>query len=83
MFSSLDFFYQWTKLGVMTLQDAKEYFGSYAAIARELDISKGAVTQWNGVIPESRQLQLHKITRGALKADSSILTKYREILRAA
>ena len=67
----------------MTLPDAREYFGSYAKIAKALKISKGAVTQWNGVIPESRQLEIHRITKGALKADALILAKYREILRAA
>lgn len=67
----------------MTLEDAKEHFGSYVKIAAALKISKSAVTQWAGVIPEDRQLELHKITKGRLKADSAILSKYREILRAA
>lgn len=67
----------------MTLEDAREHFGTYSAIADALGISKGAVTQWNGEIPESRQLELHRLTKGALKADAKILAKYREILRAA
>jgi hypothetical protein len=67
----------------MTLEEAREYFGNYAKLADALDISKGAISQWDGVIPESRQLQLHKLTKGALKADAPILAKYREILRAA
>lgn len=67
----------------MTLDEAREYFGNYAKLARALKISRGAVTQWNGVIPEDRQLDIHRITRGELKADAKILAKYREILRAA
>lgn len=67
----------------MTLEDAKEYFGTYAKVADALGISKGAVSQWNGSIPEERQLELHRLTKGALKADAKILAKYREILRAA
>jgi transcriptional repressor of cell division inhibition gene dicB len=67
----------------MTLDEAARYYGSKAELARALRISKGAISQWNGVIPEPRQLQLHKLTRGALKADAPILAKYREILRAA
>ena len=67
----------------MTLDEAREHFGTYAKVAAALGISKGAVSQWNGEIPEDRQLQLHKLTRGVLKADAKILAKYREILRAA
>jgi hypothetical protein len=67
----------------MTLDDAREHFGTYAKLAKALGISRGAIPQWNGVIPEPRQLQLHKLTKGALKADAPILAKYREILRAA
>lgn len=74
---------QRAKLTVMTLVEAKEHFRTYAGIAKALGISKGAITQWNGVIPESRQLQLQEVTRGALKADAPILAKYRKILRAA
>jgi DNA-binding transcriptional regulator YdaS (Cro superfamily) len=69
----------------MTLQEAKDHFGSYTKVAAKLGVTKGAVSQWkaSGVIPEDRQLDLHRITKGRLKADRHILTKYREILRAA
>lgn len=67
----------------MTLEQAREYFGNYARLAKALDINRSAITQWDGKIPEARQLDLHKITKGALKADAPILAKYREILRAA
>lgn len=67
----------------MTLEDAREYFGNYARLARALKINRSAITQWDGVVPEARQLELHKITKGVLKADAPILAKYREILRAA
>lgn len=67
----------------MTLDDARDFFGSYAKVARALKISRSAITQWGGAIPEPRQIELHRLTRGALKADPKILAKYREILRAA
>lgn len=67
----------------MTLQEAKDYFGNYAKLAAALKISKGAISQWTGEIPEARQLELHRLTKGKLKADPAILSKYREILRAA
>lgn len=67
----------------MTLTDARDYFGNYAKLAKALNISRGAVTQWNGMIPEDRQLQIHELTKGALKADAEILARFRKILRAA
>ena len=67
----------------MKLEEAREYFGSYAKLADAVGVSRSAVHQWEGVIPEPRQLQLHKLTKGALRADPAILAKYREILRAA
>ena len=67
----------------MTLDQAREYFGNYAKLAEALGISRGAITQWNGEIPEPRQIQLHRLTKGDLKADARILAKYREVLRAA
>lgn len=67
----------------MTLQEAKEHFGSYANLAHALGITRGAIPQWNGRIPEDRQIQLHRITKGKLKADAPILAKYREVMRAA
>jgi len=67
----------------MTLEDAREHYGNYAKLAEALGISRSAITQWDGVVPEARQLELQKITKGALRADAPILAKYREILRAA
>jgi hypothetical protein len=67
----------------MTLDEARDYFGNYAKLALALKINRSAITQWDGEIPEARQLEIHRLTKGALKADSKILAKYREILRAA
>ena len=67
----------------MTLQEARDYFGNSSRLAEALDISRSAVSQWDGAIPEERQLDLHKLTKGRLKADPHILSKYRAILRAS
>lgn len=67
----------------MTLDEAKGFFGSQTKVADALGLTKGAVSQWNGVIPDKWQLELHQITKGRLKADNGILAKYRAILRAA
>lgn len=67
----------------MTLEEARQHFGNYSKIAKALGISKGAITQWEGEIPEQRQVELHEITKGALRADAAILAKFRRVLRAA
>lgn len=67
----------------MTLDEAREYYGNYAKVAQALGITRGAITQWCGEIPEERQVELHRLTKGELKADAKILAKYREVLRAA
>jgi len=38
-----------------------DYFGSATNVARALNISKAAVSQWDDEIPELRSLQLEKI----------------------
>ena len=67
----------------MTLHQAREHYGNYAKMARALGISRSAITQWQGVIPDQRQLDLQRITKGALQADSAILSRLRAVLRAA
>lgn len=55
----------------MSPQQALEYFGTKAEIARVLGITAPSVVEWfdAGVIPEGRQYQLELATGGALKAD--------------
>jgi len=57
----------------MTLEEAVEYFGSRAQLARTLKINAAAVTNWaarGDRIPELQQMKLERITHGALKADT-------------
>lgn len=67
----------------MTLEEARTHFGNYSKVAKALGISRGAITQWRGVIPDDRQVDLHRITKGALRADPKILSQMRAVLRAA
>ena len=53
----------------MTKQDAINYFGSAANIARLLKISRGAVSLWPERLPMLRQYQLAKLSEGALRTD--------------
>lgn len=52
----------------MTTDQAIQYFGSVAELARALGISVAAVYQWPETVPLRRQYQLERITAGALVA---------------
>ena len=56
----------------MKKQDAVNYFGTQAALARALGIGKASVNQWVE-IPLDRQCQIEIVTDGALKADRHLL----------
>ena len=53
----------------MKKADAINYFGSAAEMARKLNISEAAVSQWGDTIPQGRTYQIEVLTGGALKAD--------------
>jgi hypothetical protein len=62
----------------MTKQDAIDHFGSQTAVAEALGIQQSSVAEWGIYPPEPRQLQLHLITRGKLKAEQAVIEKYGE-----
>lgn len=45
------------------------HFGSKIGVARALNISPSAVTQWGELVPEQRQFQIEVLTNGKLKTD--------------
>ncbi|WP_085614961.1 MULTISPECIES: Cro/CI family transcriptional regulator [unclassified Pseudomonas] len=51
----------------MTKSQAIKYFGSISALAKALGVTYEAVRQW-GDVPELRQYQIERLTKGALKA---------------
>lgn len=51
----------------MTKSQAIKHFGSITALAKTLGVTYEAVRQWADV-PELRQYQIERITKGALKA---------------
>lgn len=51
----------------MTKTQAIKHFGSVSALAKTLGVTYEAVRQWE-VVPELRQYQIERITKGALKA---------------
>jgi len=51
----------------MTKTQAIKHFGSVSALAKALSVTYEAVRQWDDV-PELRQYQIERITKGELKA---------------
>lgn len=51
----------------MTKSQAIQHFGSISALAKALGVTYEAVRQWANV-PELRQYQIERITKGTLKA---------------
>ena len=47
----------------MLTKDAIAYFGTAAALARALDVTPSAISQWGERVPGLRQLQLQLMTR--------------------
>lgn len=54
----------------MKKEDAITLAGGKAKLARLLNVTKGAVSQWGEQIPELRALQLEKIIPKGEKTDS-------------
>jgi len=53
----------------MTKQEALDWAGGTVALAQKLGLTPGAVSHWNGVIPELQQHRLWKMSAGTLKID--------------
>ena len=58
----------------MKPKDVINHFGSQTEAAKELRVSQPAIAKWvaNGKVPELRQYQIEKITKGKLKCESPI-----------
>lgn len=57
----------------MNKTDAIKFFGTQVKLAAALGMTQHAVSAWGEFPPPLRQLQIEKASRGALKAQSSIL----------
>lgn len=67
----------------MTFTDLVGHFGTVQKASAALGYSRQSIYDWRDGVPERRQLEIQKLTKGALKADRAIVNKYRELLRAA
>lgn len=59
----------------MKTKAAIQHVGTTAALASMLRITPGAISQWGEYPPEKRQLQLERVTVGALKAEPGCLER--------
>jgi DNA-binding transcriptional regulator YdaS (Cro superfamily) len=57
----------------MRTEDAIKHFGSAAALARALGISRQSVHDWGACVPEGRAYQIEVLTSGALKAQRPLI----------
>lgn len=51
----------------MKTKTAADFFGSKKKLADALGISPSAVTMWGDEVPELRQYQIERITKGRVK----------------
>ena len=63
----------------MDMREALEWYGTKTRIAEALGIRLPSVAEWGNTIPPLRQLQLERLTKGALRADDSILDLPRRV----
>ena len=52
----------------MKTKQAAEHFGSKSKLAAALGITPSAVTMWGDDVPELRQYQIERLTKGKLKS---------------
>lgn len=72
------------KYGHMTFIELIGHFGTVQKAAVALGKSRPTIYDWRDKgIPDERQLEIQKMTKGALKADRAIVNRYRELLRSA
>lgn len=62
----------------VTKQDAIDFFKTQIALAEALGINQSSVSEWGTYPPELRQLQIHRITGGRLRAEPDVIAKFGE-----
>lgn len=65
-------------IDAVTKDEAIKHFKTQAGVADALGIKQSSVAEWGEYPPELRQLQIHRITFGALKAEPEVIEKFGE-----
>jgi hypothetical protein len=55
----------------MLTEDAINFYGGVAALARALGISRAAIYQWGDRVPQSSSWKLQVLTKGKLRVDGA------------
>lgn len=61
---------------------AIKHYGSQAALARALNITRSAVSQWGPIVPEGAAYKLQSLTDGKLKVDPAVYILNRAVKQA-
>lgn len=67
----------------MKKSDVVKHFGTEAAAAAALEVTKQAVNGWGDIIPEGMAYKAQVITGGALKVDAVIYRRIKKTRMAA
>jgi hypothetical protein len=59
----------------MKKADAIKHFGSQVKLGEAIGINQGSISAWGEYPPEHRQLQIERITLGALKAEPGCMDR--------
>lgn len=62
----------------MRTDDVVKFFGSKAAVARAIGVTKGAVTNWGEIVPESSIWRVEHASKGKLRADRAFYEKLQQ-----
>lgn len=67
----------------MRTQDAIAYAKNAKNLAELLDLTASSISQWGEFPPDARQLQIERVTLGALKAEPGCLDRVLKIEKKA
>ena len=59
----------------MNKADAIKHFGTQAKLGEAIGINQGSISAWPDYPPDHRQLQIERITLGALKAEPGCMDR--------
>jgi len=67
----------------MTRQEAIKFAGSQVKLAAMLGTRQSTIASWGEYPPDARQLQIERVTLGALRAEPDCLDRVLRIKKAA
>lgn len=68
----------------MTFDQIKKHYGTVVMAAKQIGYTRQTIYEWaKSGVPEITQLEIQKKTRGQLRADPQVVSKFRDLLKAA